>query len=91
MCVAECPTGAIQAAPPGPRRPHKVQDEVCLDCGACMPVCPVGAIVSTESDAGIRHGWSLLNAREERHPHRLRGEEGPAPLRGAVPDLREGG
>jgi ferredoxin len=39
-CVGECPVDCIYE---GPRSLYIHPDE-CIDCGACEPVCPVGAI-----------------------------------------------
>ncbi|MCW3000807.1 MAG: fdxA [Conexibacter sp.] len=39
-CTEECPVDCIYE---GPRSLYIHQDE-CIDCGACMPACPVEAI-----------------------------------------------
>ena len=43
-CVDECPVDCIV---PGARMLVIDPDE-CVDCGACMPVCPVSAIFSED-------------------------------------------
>jgi ferredoxin len=36
-----------------------INPEVCIDCGVCLPECPIGAIKgSTDEDAA----WAAINA-----------------------------
>ncbi|PIQ81513.1 MAG: ferredoxin [Candidatus Omnitrophica bacterium CG11_big_fil_rev_8_21_14_0_20_64_10] len=47
-CVEVCPVDCIY---PGDHEgePFMVIDpEICITCGACLPVCPIGAIVESE-------------------------------------------
>jgi NAD-dependent dihydropyrimidine dehydrogenase PreA subunit len=58
-CLEECPVDCIH-----PRRhqgkPLMVIDpEACVDCGTCLPACPVGAIVGSTED---EPAWTALNA-----------------------------
>ena len=49
-CVEVCPVDCIY---PGK---HKGEDfmvidpEICIDCGVCLPECPIGAIVGSTDD-----------------------------------------
>jgi NAD-dependent dihydropyrimidine dehydrogenase PreA subunit len=43
-CVDECPVDCIFD---GVRKSY-IQPDVCVDCGACEPVCPVSAIFSED-------------------------------------------
>ncbi|MBI4436878.1 MAG: 4Fe-4S binding protein [Candidatus Omnitrophica bacterium] len=47
VCVAVCPVDCIH---PGDYKgqPFMIIDpDTCIDCGACLPECPIGAIVET--------------------------------------------
>ena len=47
-CVAVCPVDCMY---PGPYKgePFMVIDPtICITCGACLPECPIGAIVESE-------------------------------------------
>ena len=66
-CFAVCPAdcihfvSAMPAGYPGEGRPMAVIDpDECMSCGACLPECPVMAIVEDESDAPY---WAEINAR----------------------------
>jgi NADH-quinone oxidoreductase subunit F len=41
MCVTVCPVGAITG---GKKLPHKINQEVCIKCGACAAKCKFNAI-----------------------------------------------
>ena len=50
QCVEVCPVDCIY---PGEldRKPYMVIDpQVCIDCGACLPICRIGAILEKESE-----------------------------------------
>jgi NAD-dependent dihydropyrimidine dehydrogenase PreA subunit len=49
-CVDECPVDCIYD---GLRKSY-VQPDECVECGACEPVCPVGAIFHEED---LPAGW----------------------------------
>ena len=41
-CVQECPVDCIQTAEGETQ--YYIDPDICIDCGACQPVCPVNAI-----------------------------------------------
>jgi NAD-dependent dihydropyrimidine dehydrogenase PreA subunit len=43
-CVNQCPVDCIYLA----ERSAYIHPDECIDCGACVPVCPVSAILSQE-------------------------------------------
>lgn len=58
-CVAVCPVDCIY---PGDYQdqPFMVIDpEVCIDCGLCLPECPIAAIVESEDESPE---WAKINA-----------------------------
>ena len=56
-CVAVCPVECFHAAP---ERLY-IDPDVCIDCGACVPACPVKAVVDqVDLDPAQRH-WLALN------------------------------
>ncbi|MBI6546761.1 MAG: 4Fe-4S binding protein [Cyanobacteria bacterium NC_groundwater_1444_Ag_S-0.65um_54_12] len=58
-CAQVCPVNCIY--------PGDYQDEVfmvidpedCIECGACLPACPIDAIVASESESPA---WAAINA-----------------------------
>jgi ferredoxin len=54
-CVSECPVDCIYE---GPRMLY-IQPDECVDCDACVPVCPVTAIF-TEDD--VPADWKQFTA-----------------------------
>lgn len=57
-CVASCPVDCIH---PGEYLGEEfmiIDPDVCIDCGACLPECPIGAIVESESEAPE---WAEIN------------------------------
>ncbi|MCM8775284.1 MAG: 4Fe-4S binding protein [Candidatus Omnitrophica bacterium] len=58
-CAAVCPTDAIY---PGEYKGEVfmvIDPTVCISCGACMPECPIGAIVESED---LSPEWARINA-----------------------------
>lgn len=65
-CVQVCPAdcmhyvAAMPAGYPSEGQPMVVVDPVeCIDCGACLPECPIGAIID---DPGQDQYWAQINA-----------------------------
>lgn len=57
-CAEVCPVDCIH---PGEYQGEKfmiIDPDVCITCGACLPVCPIGAIVETEDQAP---DWAKIN------------------------------
>ena len=57
-CVDECPVDCIYE---GPRMLY-IQPDECVDCDACVPVCPVTAIFSDEDLPGEWKQFAAVNA-----------------------------
>lgn len=57
-CVGECPVDCIYE---GPRMLY-IQPEECVDCDACVPVCPVTAIFAEDDLPGEWKGFQAVNA-----------------------------
>jgi ferredoxin len=55
-CVDACPVDCIYE---GDRRRY-IQPEECIECGACLPVCPVHAITNSQN---AEPEWAEDNAR----------------------------
>jgi ferredoxin len=50
-CVAVCPVDCIH---PGDYKNEEfmiIDPEVCIDCGQCLPECPINAIVASTDEA----------------------------------------
>ena len=46
-CVAVCPVNCIHAGDYQGKKFMIIDPEVCIDCGMCIPECPIGAIVGS--------------------------------------------
>jgi ferredoxin len=57
-CVDECPVDCIYE---GPRMLY-IQPDECVDCDACMPVCPVDAIFPEDDLPGEWKPFTAVNA-----------------------------
>ena len=57
-CVDECPVDCIYE---GPRMLY-IQPDECVDCDACVPVCPVTAIFSEDDVPGEWKQFQAVNA-----------------------------
>ena len=58
-CVDVCPVECIH---PGDYKGEKfmiIDPEVCIDCGVCLPECPIGAIVGSVDESPE---WAKINA-----------------------------
>ena len=57
-CVAVCPVDCIH---PGEYKGEEfmiIDPEVCIDCGQCLPECPINAIVATVDESPE---WGKIN------------------------------
>ena len=57
-CVDVCPVECIH---PGQYKDQGfmiIDHEVCIDCGVCLPECPIGAIVGSGDE---NQEWSKIN------------------------------
>jgi ferredoxin len=57
-CVVTCPVSCFHA---NEVRVY-IDPAVCIDCGACIPACPVHAIVEEFDLAGDQLHWVQINA-----------------------------
>lgn len=57
-CEQVCQAQAIRRG----RFTRLIDPEACVDCGACLPVCPTGAIYPMAEVPGFAHGWIARNA-----------------------------
>lgn len=56
-CIAVCPVECFHA---DAERVY-IDPDVCIDCGACIPACPVRAIVDSIDLAPEDAGWIEVN------------------------------
>ena len=57
-CAAVCPVDCIK---PGDYQGQEfmiIDPDVCIDCGLCLPECPIGAIVENEDESPE---WAAIN------------------------------
>lgn len=66
LCVEACPSDSIH-----PQKSEATFEEAsqlfvnpaeCIDCGACVPVCPTGAIISQDELPAEQAHFADLNA-----------------------------
>jgi len=57
-CVAVCPVACFH----GDEEMVYIDNNVCIDCLACIPVCPVKAIVAEDDLAADQSDWIAINA-----------------------------
>jgi ferredoxin len=57
-CVEVCPVSCFH----GDSDRVYIDPTVCIDCGACLPLCPVKAIYEDYDLTGDREIWIQLNA-----------------------------
>jgi NAD-dependent dihydropyrimidine dehydrogenase PreA subunit len=66
VCVDTCPTDAIHPRrdEPGFETAHQLYifPDDCIDCGACVPVCPVSAIFLAEDLPDKWKQYTKVNA-----------------------------
>ena len=49
-CVAVCPVNCIHPGDYQGKQFMVIDPEVCIDCGMCLPECPIGAIVGSADE-----------------------------------------
>lgn len=57
-CIQVCPTEAIHAGKYKGQDFMVIDPETCIDCGVCLPECPIGAIVPGDDSPE----WVKINA-----------------------------
>ena len=57
-CVASCPVACFH----GDEHRMYIDPAVCIDCGACIPACPVHAIYDTLDMPDDQRHWIEINA-----------------------------
>ena len=74
-CVSVCPVACFHADD----RMVYIDNDVCIDCMACIPVCPVKAIVA-EADLSEGHlHWVAENAEKSRQLPVINEKQTPLP------------
>ena len=76
-CVAVCPVACFH----GDEEMLYIDNEVCIDCAACIPECPVQAIYEEDDLPEDKLHWIEINA--ERAPNLPVIDEQEEPLPGA--------
>jgi len=59
QCVEVCPVDCIYAGDHNGEPFMVIDPEICITCGACVPVCPVGAVLESEE---LNAEYAKLNA-----------------------------
>jgi len=62
-CVAVCPVDCFH----GDASMLYIDPDTCIDCGACVPECPVEAIYDEGSLSDELQAWLSINAERARH------------------------
>jgi ferredoxin len=57
-CVTVCPVACFH----GDSEMLYIDNETCIDCGACVPLCPVHAIYEEYDLPDEKRGWIEINA-----------------------------
>ena len=82
-CAATCPVACFHV---DETRAY-IDPDVCIDCGACVPACPVHAIVEEFDLPEAERHWLEINASSAKRYPALRGKL--PPLSGAEERRRE--
>jgi NAD-dependent dihydropyrimidine dehydrogenase PreA subunit len=59
-CVQECPVDCIKSDDEA--KQYYIDPEICIDCGACQPVCPVNAIYPADEVPADQQHQIQVNA-----------------------------
>ena len=74
-CVAHCPVECFHAD----GEHTYIDPDVCIDCGACIPVCPVQAIYEVIDMPDDQQHWIEVNAERSRSLPVIRAKQDPLP------------
>jgi ferredoxin len=74
-CVAVCPVDCFHAD----AEMLYIDPEECIDCGACVPECPVEAIYDEAQLPEHLHGWIKINLERATHLPVINDTEEPLP------------
>ncbi|HBL18409.1 MAG: hypothetical protein A2X36_14440 [Elusimicrobia bacterium GWA2_69_24] len=58
-CAEVCPVDAIHPGQYQGEAFMTIDPDTCIDCGVCLPECPIGAIVGSTDDSPE---WAKINA-----------------------------
>ena len=61
-CVSVCPVSCFH----GDDEMLYIDNETCIDCSACIPVCPVEAIFDADDLPDDKRRWIAINAEKAR-------------------------
>ena len=74
-CVAVCPVDCFRAD----EKMVYLDPEGCIDCGACVPECPVEAIYPEEDLPENMAAWTAINAEKAAANPLISAKEDPLP------------
>ncbi|HEU0202344.1 MAG TPA: ferredoxin FdxA [Burkholderiaceae bacterium] len=74
-CVAVCPVECFHQGP----NFMVIDPDGCIDCGVCIPECPVEAIVEEAQVPADQRGFIALNAERARHWPLVTAKSDPLP------------
>ncbi len=74
-CVSHCPVECFHA---DDERLY-IEPDVCVDCGACIPVCPVRAIFDVIDMPDDKEPWIAVNAERSKSLPVITGKQTPLP------------
>lgn len=77
-CVSVCPVECFHVDD----EMTYIDPDVCIDCGGCIPVCPVNAIYDTLNMPAEHERWIAINRDRSRELPVISAQQ--APLEGAV-------
>ena len=75
-CVSVCPVACFHADD----RMVYIDNDVCIDCMACIPVCPVKAIVAEADLSEGQLHWVAENAEKSRQLPVINEKQTPLPM-----------
>jgi ferredoxin len=78
-CVTVCPVACFH----GDQTHLYIDPDVCIDCGACVPVCPVKAILDSIDLEPAREHWVAVNQERAKALPVVRDKAEPLPTAAA--------